>query len=431
MTERLGLAIVGLGLAGGGMLAAARTHPGVRLAAAVDPQPELRARFAAAEGLPAFADLGDALALDDVDAVYIASPHQFHREQAVRAAQAGKHVVVEKPMALTLEDCDAMVTAAEAAGVVLIVGHTHGFAPGVLLLRELVQSGRYGPLGMIALWNYTDFLYRPRRPEELDTSAGGGILFNQVPHQVDIARTIAGSPVRAVTALTSVLDPQRPTEGSCAALVELESGAAVNLVYSGYDHFDSDELHGWIAEGGGPKTPAHGAARARLRGLSANEERQERTTRMAYGARTVARPENQPHFGELVVSCAGADLRLGRHSVLAYTDDGVVEHPIDQTAWWPGRGDVLEELVTAVRHRSPALHDGEFGRDTLAVCLAIIRSADQRRQVLLDSRRERCDVPPDHGTTRRQGASDHDLARAGSAPRSGEHPLTRARAPQR
>ncbi|MGF7234282.1 MAG: Gfo/Idh/MocA family protein [Frankia sp.] len=307
----LRLALIGLGLAGGAMASAARTHPGVRLVTAAEPSAQLRDRFERAEGLVAHDTLDAVLARPDVDAVYIATPHQLHRDQTVRSAQAGKHVIVEKPMALTTADCNDMITAAGAHRVSLVVGHTHGFDPAVAVMRDIVASGRYGRFGMIALWSFTDFLYRPRRPEELDSARGGGIVFNQVPHQVEIARTIAAVPVRAVRASAAVLDPARPTEGSCAALVEFQGGAVASLVYSGYDHFDSDELHGWIAEGGASKTPAHGSARRALRELSPLEERRARTTRFGYGARSPARPAHQPHFGELVVTCAGADLRCG------------------------------------------------------------------------------------------------------------------------
>jgi phthalate 4,5-cis-dihydrodiol dehydrogenase len=122
-------------------------------------------------------------------------------------------------------------------------------------MRELIASSEVGRLSMIAMANYTDFIYRPRRPEELDTSLGGGILFNQIPHQVDIARLLSGSKVRQVRATTGILDLNRPTEGSCMAMLSFEDGAAASLIYSGYDRFDSDELHGWIGESGGPKNP--------------------------------------------------------------------------------------------------------------------------------------------------------------------------------
>ena len=117
---------------------------------------------------------------------------------------------------------------------------------------------------MINSFNYTNFLYRPRRPEELDTSKGGGILFNQVPHQIDTARLLAGGLVRSVRAQVSVLDPARPTEGQCAALLQFEGGAAAALVYSGYDHFDSDEWHFGVGERGAPKPLAHEIGRAHV-----------------------------------------------------------------------------------------------------------------------------------------------------------------------
>lgn len=379
----IGLGVVGLGLAGGVMAAAVRSHPGVYLAAAADPDADLRSRFTAAEALPAYPDIDGVLARADVDAVYIATPHQLHAQHAVAAAKAGKHVVVEKPMALSVNECDQMIEAAADHGVCLIVGHTHGFDPAVAVIRDLVASGAYGRLGMIALWNYTDFLYRPRRPEELDSTRGGGILYNQIPHQVEIVRTISARPVRAVRAVTAVLDPARPTEGACTAVIEFADHVAANLVYSGYDHFDSDELHGWIAEGGGPKTPSHGAGRRALRGLTAADEQRARTRTFGYGTRPAVPPPHQPHFGELVVTCAGADLRCGTDDVIVYGDGGVERVPVPPRSWWPGRGDVLQELVDAVVRGRPAPHDGVFGRETARICLAIAESAREHREVLL------------------------------------------------
>src|SRR4029079_15272846 len=163
----------------------------------------------------------------------VQSPH------AILAAEHGKHIILEKPMALTLDDCDAIIAAAERRKVHLIVGHTHAFDPAVRLMREIIVRGELGRLGLIHSFNYTNYLYRPRRPEELDTDQGGGILFNQVPHQIDTARLLAGGIVRSVRANTTALAPARPTEASCAALLQFDNGAAASLVYSGYDHFDS------------------------------------------------------------------------------------------------------------------------------------------------------------------------------------------------
>ena len=90
-----------------------------------------------------------------------------------------------------------MIDAAREAGVQLIVGHSHSFDLPILPTRELIASGAFGAVRMITALNFTDFLYRPRRPEELDTESGGGAVFNQAAHQVDIVRLLAGGKVAA------------------------------------------------------------------------------------------------------------------------------------------------------------------------------------------------------------------------------------------
>ena len=220
--DSIGLGIAGLGMAGAVMVHAAAAHPGYVLKAGADPHPGPREAFARDHNARAYADVKELVADPAVEAVYIATPHQFHAPHAKLAAEHGKHIILEKPMALTLADCDAIVAAAERHKVHLVVGHTHAFDPNVRLMRDIIARGELGQLGLINSFNYTNFLYRPRRPEELDTAKGGGILFNQVPHQIDTARLLAGGVVKSVRALASVLDPSRPTEGSCAALLQFE-----------------------------------------------------------------------------------------------------------------------------------------------------------------------------------------------------------------
>jgi phthalate 4,5-cis-dihydrodiol dehydrogenase len=378
-----GVAVVGLGLAGAHMTAAIRAHPGVRLACAADPKPMLRDRFTRAEGVSAYADFDSVLADPSVDVVYLATPQELHRGQAVKAAASGKHVLVEKPMAPSAGDCAAMVAAAEQAQVVLMVGHTHGFDPGVRLIAELVQSGEYGSPALVAAWDYTNFLYRPRRPSELDPALGGGVVLNQVAHQVDLTLTILDRPVRKVRAVTTRLDPARPVDGSCVALLDFGGGVAANLVYVGYDHFDTDELHGWVRESGHAGTPRHGRARAALQQVDPGAEEALRSASLGYGAGELQRPDHQPHLGELVVSCARADLRLGIDDVLAYTDAGVVTRKPESSVGWPGYAQVLDELAAAVQLGRPAFHDGRFATRTIEVCEAILRSAATGSEVVL------------------------------------------------
>src|SRR6185436_17886732 len=303
----IGLGIVGLGMAGAVMVHAAAAHPDFVLRAGADPYQGPREAFAWDHNARAYADVRMLVADPAVQVVYIATPHQFHAPHAILAAEHGKHIILEKPMALTLADCDTIIAAVERHKVHLVVGHTHAFDPNVRLMRDIIARGELGKLGLINSFNYTNFLYRPRRPEELDTSKGGGILFNQVPHQIDTARLLAGGIVRSVRAQASVLDPSRPTEGSCAALLQFGNRAAASLVYSGYDHFDSDEWHFGLSERGAPKSIAHGAARRAL--AKSEDETKARTETFAYGNTVSALPPHQPHFGITIVTCADGDMR--------------------------------------------------------------------------------------------------------------------------
>ena len=383
------IGVIGLGMAGAAMIPAIEDHERFVLAAAADPNEELRARFAADFSCPVDASAADLLQRDDIDAVYIATPHQLHREHVCLAARHGKHAVVEKPMALTLSDCDAMIAAVSRHSVSLVVGHTHSFDPAIRMMSDIIASGEAGRLSMIAMWNYTDFIYRPRRPEELDTSKGGGILFNQIPHQVDIARLLSRSQVRQVRAMAGQLDPARPTEGACLAMLNFANGSSASLVYSGYDRFDSDELHGWIGESGQPKDARHGATRRRLAEMgTSDEETRARALNYGYGGDRRWKPLpgkswRQPHFGMIIVSCEKADMRQSADGVLIYTEDGVREVKAPISGSRPGRSNVLDELYAAVSLGIPPIHDGAFARGTLEVCLAILESSRSQSEVEL------------------------------------------------
>jgi myo-inositol 2-dehydrogenase / D-chiro-inositol 1-dehydrogenase len=142
----LGVALVGSGRMGAfhGETLAQRL-PGVRLAAVADPAPQVAERLAATLGAErAYADPAEAFADPQVDAVVIAAPARFHADLVVAAAEAGKAVFCEKPMALTLADADRAIAATRAAGVVLQVGFNRRFAPDWAAARALLEDGRLG-----------------------------------------------------------------------------------------------------------------------------------------------------------------------------------------------------------------------------------------------------------------------------------------------
>jgi phthalate 4,5-cis-dihydrodiol dehydrogenase len=371
-------------MAGAVMVRAAAAHPGVKLVTVAEPNYETRNAFARDFDTPSYAMLHELCDDRRIEAVYVATPHQFHRAHAVALAEGGKHIILEKPMALTLADSDAIIAAVERANVQLIVGHTHAFDPAVRAMARIVASGELGPLGMIAAFNYTNFLYRPRRPEELDTAQGGGILFNQLPHQIDIVRTIGGGRLRSVRAQATALDPSRPTEGSAVAFLEFENGAAASLVYSGYDFFDSDELHFWISERGADKPPGQqGAARRLLAARTADESRL-RVERYAYGAPEGPPPTHQPHFGVIVVTCARGEMRASADGLFIYDQDGKREVALPPSRSMPGRSEVLDDMIAAIREGKKPLHDGRWGKANVEVTLAILRSVRERREIMLE-----------------------------------------------
>ena len=375
----LRIGIAGLGRAFSLMVPAFTLDPRVRITAGADPRPEARSKFEADFGARTVGTVEGLAALPEVDVVYVATPHQFHAEHACAAAKAGKHVLVEKPMALSLPECRAMIDAARQAGVQLIVGHSHSFDAPVLRARALVAGGAFGRVRMVTALNYTDFLYRPRRPEELDTARGGGVIFNQAAHQVDVVRLFAASPVTAVRAFAGAWDPARPTQGAYSCQLRFEDGAFATLVYSGYAHFDSDEFAGWIGEMGARKDPAgYGAARRALRG----DEMELKNSRSYGGSRFVApaKPEAHQHFGEVIVSCERADLRPLPAGVMIYADAEQRLEPLPAPR--VPRAEVSDELFDAVVNGRAPQHDGAWAMATLQVCLAMLRSAREGQDVV-------------------------------------------------
>ncbi|MGH8670267.1 MAG: Gfo/Idh/MocA family oxidoreductase [Burkholderiales bacterium] len=381
MIPKLKIGVAGLGRAFSLMVPAFTLDPRVQIVAGADPREEARRKFEAEfKGAKAFDSVEKLAAQAVVDVVYVATPHQFHAAHACLAASCKKHVLVEKPMALSLEDCAAMIAAARHHEVRLIVGHSHSFDAPILRARKLLDSGRFGKVRMIHALNYTDFLYRPRRPEELDTRSGGGVVFNQAAHQVDIVRLLAGSPVASVNAITGAWDAARPTEGAYACQLRFQDGAFASLVYSGYAHFDSDEYAGWIGEMGARKDPAaYGASRRSLHG----NEIQLKIERN-YGGPAFKDPAPQQahqHFGELIVSCERADLRPLPSGVMIYADGE--QHLDPLPAPRVPRSEVIDELHQAVVNGRAPPHGGEWAMATLEVCLAILRSARERKDIAL------------------------------------------------
>lgn len=380
--RKLRVGVAGLGRAFTVMLPTFTGDPRVKLVAAADTRAEARQRFAADFGAKSYATVEELCADPAVEAVYVATPHQYHAQHAVLGAQHGKHLLIEKPIALTLDECTTIVDAARRARVQLVVGHSHSFNAPVARLRGLIESGDFGAVRMINAIDYTDYLYRPRRPEELDTAQGGGAVFNQAAHQVDIVRLVGGGRVASVRAATGAWDPSRPTEGAYAALLTFADGVFASLTYSGYGHFDSDEWQGWIGEMGQKKTPYAGSSSPRF--AHARDEAAFKNAHN-YGGPDYHPPLAQApahqHFGTLLVSCDRADLRALPNGVMVYQNGAARLDPLPPPP--APRAEVIDELYRAIVQGEAPLHGGAWATATLEVVLAILRSAREGRDVVL------------------------------------------------
>jgi phthalate 4,5-cis-dihydrodiol dehydrogenase len=381
------LGIAGLGVASTQILPPISALPFIKVAAAADTRADALAKFRETYKGETFTSVDEMCASSNVDAVYVATPNQLHAQHAITAANHKKHVIVEKPMALSIEECEAMNQAAEKNSVNLLCGHTHSFDPPVRKIREIVKRGDLGKLCMINTWNYNEFMYRPRMRHELATSRG--VVLNQAPHHVDVVRLIGGGMVRSVRAMTGIWDQARAHEGSYTCYLEFEDGTPATLVYSGYGFFDTAELFSWVGEGGQPRDPdTNLTVRRQLREVQSPEQEERLKEGMRFGGQREGEfshvwsgERKQPFFGFTLVSCERGDIRQTPDGLLIYGEDEKRE--ITLPAGRRGREAEIEELYGAVVHGRRVFHDGQWGAATLEVCLAMLESAKERKEIFL------------------------------------------------
>jgi phthalate 4,5-cis-dihydrodiol dehydrogenase len=371
--RRLRLGLAGLGAAGRAFVPAVLAHDRFRLAAVAEPDAEARGEVCRDTGACGFASLAAMLAGCEVDAVYIGTPTELHREHVMLACAAGKHVLTEKPMAASVAAAQAMVAAAERAGVVLVVGHSHSYDLPIRTMRDIIASGALGRLRMIHTWCFSDWIRRPRRPDELKAELGGSVIYRQGAHQFDIIRLLGGGLLTSVRAAAFDWDPARPSIGAHAAWLQFADGATATAVYNGYGRLPGAELCFDVGEWGEPQ-------RAVRAPLPAVPDEVAAKRRRAKNAIPPAAPF-QPFFGLTVVSCERGDIRQSPHGLYLYGDNGR-EELVLPAACNP-RALVLDEFAGAICGDAPPVHDGRWGVATLEVCAAVLASSRSGREVKL------------------------------------------------
>jgi predicted dehydrogenase len=342
----------GFGIVGCGMIAKFHARAiadirGARLVGCYTRRSEQADAFAAEQGCRAYSSLKEMLADPEIQIITICTPSGAHRDPAVAAARAGKHVVVEKPLEITLARCDAIIRACDEHGVRLATVFPSRFHQAALELKNAIDAGRFGRLTLASAyvkWWRTQQYYDSgawRGTWDLD---GGGALMNQAIHSVDLLAWLAGE-VAEVRAMAGCLAHERiAVEDVAVAALQFKSGAlgtieATTAAWPGY--LKRVELHGNA-------------------GSAALEE--ESIVRWDFA---------KPRKADEQIRARLADTKTGGGA----SDPTAIGHA--------AHAKQFKDFVTAIKQdRAPAI-DGREGRRAVEIILAIYKSAESGRAVAL------------------------------------------------
>jgi phthalate 4,5-cis-dihydrodiol dehydrogenase len=367
--------------------------PHATVVAGADPRKSALEAFQQRYGGHVYLTVKELCADPDVDVIWVNTPNQFHCEHVVMAANNGKHVVCTKPMALSVAECERMVDVTDRNGVRLLCGHTVSLGPDVQAMWRVAQSGELGRLIAVNCWMYTDWLLKPRMPEELDETLGGGVVYRHGPHLIDTIRLLGGGEVRSVRAMVGRWMPERVSPGNFSAYLEFEDGTPATIAYNGYGYFDTSELTWGIGNRWYPE-PQRVEIRRSMRSGELDVEKGKEGMRFGASAsdstsRATAQEAEKPvgtraaagWFGVILASFERGDVRQSPNGLYVYGDNGRREIPVLEDR---GTGRVeLEELWGALTENKPITHDGRWGMATLEVAVAIMQSARERREIRL------------------------------------------------
>jgi phthalate 4,5-cis-dihydrodiol dehydrogenase len=386
--RRLKIGIVGIGVGASEILPAMESTPQLELAAGADVNQRVLETFQARYGARVYNSIEKLCQDPDVEAVWVSTPNKFHAAHTIIAAQHGKHVIVEKPMAVSLEEAEKMIEAAEKNRVKLLCGHTQSYGPHIRTMRRIIQSGELGKLCALHVWAYTDWMLRPRTPEELDLAQGGGVPYRQGPHQIDSLRLLGGGMVRSVRGMTGQWFPGRPIPGYYTAYIEFEDGTPATLMHNGYGYFLASELVSWGTDRSRYTAEERAAIRKGLLDKTRDETKAKDAMRIGGEKEGVyfrhageRRPWVPNDLGILIATCERGDIRQSQYGLLVYGDDGVKDVPLPEGG--ASRRGELEELYNAVVLNKPIRHTGRWGMATLEACLAVMQSARERKEIFL------------------------------------------------
>ena len=321
---------------------------GAKLAAVCDVRSERAAEFGTRYDVPWFTSIDAMLAAPGIDAVSVLTPSGMHSEHAIRVAKASRHVIVEKPMALTLADAESMIAAADASGVRLFVVKQNRFNVPVVKAREALDAGRFGKLvlGTVRVRWCRDQAYYAHDGWRGTWAQDGGVLANQASHHVDMLGWFMGEVesvhARATTALVDI-----EAEDTAVATLRFRNGALGIIEATGAARPRDMEGSLSVLGGGGA---------VEIAGFAVNK------------IRTWQFVEPVPSDAEVMEKFS-----VNPPNVYGFGHQAYYEHVVDCLA-----------------HGARALVDGHHGRQSLELIMALYESIASGREVTLPLRVEHC-----------------------------------------
>ncbi|MBX6311913.1 MAG: Gfo/Idh/MocA family oxidoreductase [Isosphaeraceae bacterium] len=233
--DRVRTGLIGCGKVGQIHAAALAALPESEFVAACDGLPERAAAMAQRYGMRAYGDVPSMLRESGLQAVCIGTPHPLHAAPTILAAEAGVHVLVEKPMAASLADCDAMLVAARRSGIKLGVVSQRRWLEPVRRMKAAIDAGKIGrpALGVVSMFSWRDQVYYQSDPwrGRWDTE-GGGVLVNQSPHLLDLLQWFLGEIDEVSGAWANLNHPYIEVEDTAVAIVRFRGGGLGSIVVS-------------------------------------------------------------------------------------------------------------------------------------------------------------------------------------------------------
>ena len=226
--------IIGAGFFGTMHAQAIARVPSIRLVAASRTTRSALDEFSRRFQVRGYSNYRDLLADEEIDAVVIATPHYLHTDVALDAAKAGKHMLLEKPMAPTLDECDRILQAVKQAQVKLMIGHVYHFVHAYEVAQKLIRSGEMGDV-VSGISTMSKFWFEPnRRPWHLDRATGGGMWLTAGMHCLDRLTWLVGCPAVSVAAQFSTRFHDQQADDAGLIFVRYANGASGAVVSTGY-----------------------------------------------------------------------------------------------------------------------------------------------------------------------------------------------------